>query len=208
MNSVTLFYLLSVFTLSVLTCNAQDNNDQASWFSQHPIEFSFGSHSIGLPFNNFLSPPYYPEINIGLQSNLLIKKNINLNMVNGVGFAAHPFSGNRYSINTFLRFKYQFPLNIYGQIGLGPSLNILTYPNDVYELNSKGIYEEGNSMETKLYGGFNMEIGYRLKSIRHLELDLFLKYNAGVDFFHHPEIPIFPYNSTQIGTRFYINQNN
>ncbi len=208
MNKIISFTFLTIFSILWRTSSAQDSTSQISWISKHPIEFSMGSHAIGLPFSHFLSNPYYPEVNIGLQSNLIDKKNINLNIVNGIGFATHPFNGERYFVNTHLRFKYKFPLKIYSQIGLGISFNILTYPNNVYKLNNNGVYKETKGVETEWYSGFNIEVGYHLKRIERLELDLFSKYSAGVNPFHHPEIPVFPYNSIQIGVRFYINQNN
>lgn len=200
---VFITWLISIL-FGEITLLAQDSTNKVAWINKHPIEFSVGSHAIGLPFSNFLAPPYYLEMNIGLQSNLLDKKKINLNIVNGIGFAAHPFSGKRYFVDTYLRFKYRFPLNIYSQIGLGIAFNLLTYPDDVYTLNSDGFYEKKNRLEGKLYSGINLEIGYHLKSIKRLKLDLFLKYNVGVNLSYHPQIPVFPYNSIQFGTRFYF----
>lgn len=204
MKKNIIFILLVVFNLSYTRSWAQDSTSQTSWMSKHPIELSLGTHAIGLPFSRFLSSPYYPEINVGLQFNLLEKKRFNLNIVNGIGLASHTFNGGRYSINSYLRFKYKFPLRIYSQIGLGIAFNVLTYPNEVYTLNSHGIYEEKNLVEIEWYSGVTIEIGYHLKGTKKLELDLFSKYNAGVNFIHHPEIPIFPYNSIQLGVRFYI----
>lgn len=196
-----------IFTL-LISCwqisNAQDVTNDSSWIGKHPIEISSGTHAIGLPFSNFLSSPFYSELNMGLQSTFSNKKNIALNMVNGIGFANHPFNGNRYFVDTYFRVKYKFPLNIYSQIGLGAAFNILTFPNESFELNSNGVYEEKKSVETKFYTGFNIEIGYHLTAIKKLNLDIFSKYSAGVNLFHHPQIPVFPYNSTQIGLRFYF----
>ncbi len=207
MNKIILFAFFIIFTILCRASYAQDSTDQVSWISKHPIEFSTGSHAIGLPFSQFLSSPFYPEVNIGIQSNLVDKGNVNLNTTNGIGFATHPFNGERYFVNTYLRLKYKFPLNIYSQFGLGIAFNILTYPNKIYELNNNGVYEETKSVETEWYSGFNIEVGYHLQRNKGLELDLFSKYSAGVNLFHHPEIPVFPYNSIQIGVRFYINQN-
>lgn len=204
MKKNTVFILLAAFNLFYTTSWSQDTISQVSWISKHPIEFSMGTHAIGLPFSRFLSSPYYPEINIGLQFNLLEKERINLNVLNGIGLAIHPFNGERYTVNTYLRFKYKFPLGIYSQIGLGVAFNVLTYPNEMYRLNSSGIYEEKNAVEIEWYSGGCIEIGYHLKCMKRLKLDLFSKYNAGVNFIHHPEIPIFPYNSIQLGIRFYI----
>jgi hypothetical protein len=208
MNKILFCTFSTILILLSRTASAQDSTSQTSWLSKHPIELSVGSHAIGLPFTHFLSNPYYPEINIGLQSNLMDKEHINLNIVNGIGIATHPFNGDRYFINTYLRFKYKFPLRIYSQIGLGIAFNILSYPNEVYQLNNSGVYEKTKKIETEWYTGFNMEIGHHLKTFKQMKLDLFLKYSAGVNLFHHPEIPVFPYNSIQVGVRFYINQNN
>ncbi len=208
MNKIILFIFLSMFIILSRTSCAQDSTTQTSWLSKHSFELSWGSHAIGLPFSQIFSSPYYPEVSIGIQTNLIDSKNINVNLVNGIGLATHHFNGERYFVNTFLRFKYKFPLRIYSQIGLGIAFNILTYPNIVYELSGNGIYKETKKTETEWYSGFNMEVGYHLKHSKRLELDFFSKYSAGVNLFHHPEIPVFPYNSIQIGVRFYVYQNN
>lgn len=183
---------------------AQDDTDNTSWISKHPIEISAGTHAIGLPFRHLLSGPYYPELNIGLQSTLMDRNKVNLNVVNGVGLASHPFNGNRYSLNTYVRFKYKFPLNIYSQIGLGVAYTILTPPNESYELSDDGVYQETRGLETEWYSGVNIETGYHITAVRRINLDAFFRYSAGINFFHHPQIPVFPYTSTQIGLRFYF----
>ena len=197
-------FIFILFIIHWHTSYSQDSTKDISWISKHPIEISIGTHAIALPFSFFLSRPYYPELNIGLQSTLMDKNKINLNMINGIGLASHSFNGDRYFLNTYLRFKYKFPLNIYSQIGLGVAFNILTFPNESYEINNHGVYEEKNSVETEWYSGFNIEIGYRITIYKHLDLDLFTKYSAGINLFHHPQIPVFPYNSTQFGLRFYF----
>lgn len=208
MKKIKTFIFLTLFILIGKTSIAQENATKSTWISKHPIEFSMGSHAISLPFKQFLSSPFYPELNIGIQFNVLDKKKINLNVVNGIGFASHKFNGDRYFVDTFLRFKYKLPFNIYSQVGVGLALNLLTYPNEVYKLNNNGVYETANSVETELYGGFNIEIGYHLKLFKSSELDIFSRYSAGVNFNHHPEIPVFPYNSIRLGVRLYLNQNN
>jgi len=205
-NTFSIFLIL--FSILCNTSYAQDSTSKASWISKHPIEFSMGSHAISLPFNPSLFGLFYPEINIGFQSNFLDRKNININIVNGIGFASHLFQGEKYFADSYLRLKYKFPLKIYTQVGLGVALNLLTYPSPVYSLNSNGVYKEKNQVKTAVYSGFNLEVGYRLKCAKQLELDLFSKYNAGANLFQHPDISLFPYNSFQLGLRFYIQQNN
>ncbi len=198
------YFIFILFIIGWHTSHAQNDTNDTTWISKHPIEISTGTHAIGLPFSHFFTAPYYPELNIGLQSTFMDKNRINLNMVNGVGLASHPFNGQKYFLNTYMRFKYKFPLNIYSQIGLGIAFNMLNSPNESYELNNNGVYEEKKNVETEWYSGFNIEIGYRITAIKRLGFDLFSKYSAGINLSHHPQIPVFPYNSTQVGLRFYF----
>lgn len=196
-------YLIFVLTFISINYNTkgQSSQDSLSWFSRHPIEISTGNAAIGLPFQPFLSPVYHPTVQVGLQYDLTSFSNFKVNTASTIGFTYHRYQGHYYSLGQSLRLKYISPIKLYAQLGLKVGFMAHQYPQEVFTLSSSGDYEVNRSWQVKgkMYTGLSFELGYFFPS---KNSSLFVQHHSGIGFIHHPEIPVFPYSSTQLGIRF------
>ena len=197
--------LLSFFGFTSVTF-AQNSIVKHSWLSKHPLEIGMGSNNVRLPFHSFMKTPFYCQINAGLQFNLTPQGRFQLNQYLGLGVALHPYNGNRFFVDTSFRLRYNSPIKTYVQVGIIAAFVIHDYPHDVFILNGNGGYERASRYQARkeLLGGLSLELGHPFPFFDKGQFDVYFKYSFTVAGPNHPEIPVLPYTSLQLGCRIYF----
>jgi hypothetical protein len=204
-NLMTIFFLLLSVMFSHLKLMGQENNHEKKWFSKHPVDFSFGSASVGMPFTNFFKSPFYPMISAGTEFYYKRKDKFDFYQSARLNYYYAKYSTSGVVLNSEVGFRYKFNFSWFADVGLGVGYAHLFRPNAVFKLNDNDEYEQVTDWGApRLETDFFISAGYDLSRNSKIPLSLYVKYGNYLDILYAPDISLLPHNIFQIGVRYYF----
>ena len=197
-----------IIILNPLIIYAQDNNPKVNWLNNHPIDFAFGSASVGMPFTKFSKSPFYPMVSLGTEFYYKQKEKTDFYQSARINYYNAKYSTSAIVLNSEIGFRFIFNFGLFADAGLGIGYAHLFRPNAVFKQNSNGEYEQARDWGTpRLMADFFLSAGYDFSKNSELPLCLYIKYGNYIDLLYAPDLPALPHNIFQIGARFYISKN-
>jgi hypothetical protein len=206
-NWIALFFMIISFLFFLQKLKGQENNHENNWFSKHPIDFAFGSASVGMPFTNFFKSPFCPMVSIGTEFYYKQKDNFDFYQSVGLNYYYAKYSTSGIVINSEVGFRYKFKFGLFADAGIGVGYAHLFRPAAIYKQNSNGEYEQVRDWGTpRLLADLFFLAGYDFRKNSELPLSLYLKYGNYIDILYAPDIPALPHNIFQIGARYFFSK--
>ena len=199
--------LIIAIVIIILITNSlfSQNNKKNTFFSNHPIDLSFGNILVGIPFSKLNLNPSNFLASAGTEFYYNQKPLSDFFQTINFIYYHSEYSTSALIINSEIGYRYFFNFGLFteGEFGIGYSH--LFNPSAVYKQDENGKFKQAKDWGTpRLLADFSFSIGYKFNKQK-LPSSLYLKYGNYLDLFYAPDIPALPHNSFQIGARFIIN---
>ena len=205
-KSITLIVvLLSVLFIQQKLYGRENKRKQVY---KYPVDFAFGSASVGMPSANFLKSPFYSMVSLGTEFPYKREGKINFYQSARINYYDAKYSTSAIVLNSEAGFRYTLNLGWFADTGLGIGYAHLFRPNAIYQQNNNGEYEQIKDWGTpSLMADFFLSAGYDFSKNCDLPLSLYLKYGNYIDLLYASDMPALPHVVFQIGARYYISKN-
>lgn len=188
-----------------LTANAQKHSESL------PIEASLFNNGNFMPGGGTLgvwSPKIHPGIRIGSRYYYLEKEKWELFQTAKLGYFFHRHAQQAVQLYTELGYRHAVYKNLFAEARLGvgymvsvPDMQLFSFDNGEYRSKS-------TKARSQFMGGVDIALGYDLKTLTQLPLDVYLSYQFWVQSpFVNGYVPVLPNNSIHIGAIYYLPKN-
>lgn len=171
---------------------------------QQPVTLSIFNESTALPYNQLISAPIHPGIQVGTEFNWKESRHFRLYPSISVGYMFHRklFQGLYANLELGFDYKTSFGLNLKSKIGLGYLRTFSTQQEFQFEDGGyKSRPDKGNS---RLMPSFTTGLGYRLDKKENNSSEMYILYQSWLEYPYSPGfIPLMSHTSLHLGLRLY-----
>jgi hypothetical protein len=187
---------------------AQKMETKLKWIEKHPIDFSIGNFSVGMPFSKILIDRFYPLTKLGTEFYYRNRRNSQILQTAKLGGYYSKHNTSAFFVNTEIVYRYTFNFGLFADANLGVGYSHLFHPNAIFKSNENGEYEQIRDWgKPSMMANYLFSIGYNCSKRLKKNTSIFLCYGNYIQLFYNADIPALPQNSCQLGVRFLINQN-
>ena len=183
-------------------------SSQSNFFGEPIFKISVFTHSIGLPFKDYIKKPLNLGVSLGAQFAYNKQKKNPWMQEFEVSWYKHRH------LNKGLMIKTNFSKNFFTnnglfvapEIGFGYIMDITE--NASYKLNTEGVYERGSGISHGFTTQLGVTAGKRFKREGKNDFAPFIKYEGMIQFPYSDFTPFLPHTMIQIGSKFFVTDKN
>lgn len=191
-----------------LTFSFSTLHSQSGFFNEPIFKISVFSHSIGMPFKDYVKKPLNLGISIGAQFAYNKEKQNSLLQEFELSWFKHRHVNKALMIKTNISKNYftNGGLYIAPELGIGYIMDITE--NASYKFNESGNYERASGISHGFVTQLSITAGKRFKRAGQNDFSTFIKYEGLVQLPYSDFIPFLPQTMLHIGSKIFVTENN
>ncbi|MFC2160525.1 hypothetical protein ACFLRX_02605, partial [Acidobacteriota bacterium] len=169
---------------------------------QFPLEASFVTHAVTMPFDGIIFSPLHPGFAVGTEYAYSEKKRGRLFQSLHAGYFNHEFSAKAFFAQTGVGYRYTLGFGLFADTDLSLGYIHSFHPTDIFAQNSQGEYEQ---VKDKGKAGFMISwalgIGYDFSKKTGWPVSLFLRFQPFLQTPYSKETSVLPQSFVHFGLR-------
>lgn len=199
---------ISTLLLVLLLKQVGFSQDQEDIFPRKaiPIDISFISHSIAIPFGSISINPLHPGLSLGTEFTYQTGNKWSVFQKINIGYFNHKYAARAVFLDTELGYRHFLIASLYaeGSLGIG-YLHSFHPTKEIFALNNNGEYEEVIDYGKPAFTiSSSIGLGYEFKLKSGKPFILYIRYQPKIQMPYSSESPIYPHLKMHLGIRVFI----